>query len=77
MTQPTQKFQRKTVLVKRSLQLRYIAMVFLSVLVASMIVGGVLTGGAEGDVLTLTPPLDIAEEMLDAFGVALAEVIRH
>lgn len=37
---PTQKFQRKTVLVKRSLQLKYIAMVFLSVLVASMIVGG-------------------------------------
>jgi methyl-accepting chemotaxis protein len=40
MDQPTQKFQRKTVLVKRALQLKYIAMVFLSVLVASMIVGG-------------------------------------
>jgi nitrogen fixation/metabolism regulation signal transduction histidine kinase len=36
----TQRFQRKTVLVKRSLQLKYIGMVFLSVLVASMIVGG-------------------------------------
>ena len=36
----TKKFQRKTVLVKRSLQLKYIGMVFLSVLVASMIVGG-------------------------------------
>jgi nitrogen fixation/metabolism regulation signal transduction histidine kinase len=36
----TQRFQRKTVLVKRSLQLKYIAMVFLSVLVASLIVGG-------------------------------------
>lgn len=35
-----QRFQRKTVLVKRSLQLKYIGMVFLSVLVASMIVGG-------------------------------------
>jgi methyl-accepting chemotaxis protein len=34
------KFQRKTVLIKRSLQLRYIGMVFLSVLVASVIVGG-------------------------------------
>jgi len=34
------RFQRKTVLVKRSLQLKYIGMVFLSVLVASMIVGG-------------------------------------
>jgi methyl-accepting chemotaxis protein len=36
----TQKFQRKTVLVKRSLQIKYIALVFLSVLVASLIVGG-------------------------------------
>ena len=35
-----QRFQRKTVRVKRSLQLKYIGMVFLSVLVASMIVGG-------------------------------------
>lgn len=35
-----QRFQRKTVLVKRSLQLKYIGMVFLSVLVSSMIVGG-------------------------------------
>jgi len=34
------KFQRKTVLVKRSLQLKYIVYVFLSVLVASVIVGG-------------------------------------
>lgn len=34
------RFKRKTVLVKRSLQLKYIGMVFLSVLVASMIVGG-------------------------------------
>ena len=40
MTHETKKFQRKTVLVKRSLQLKYIGMVFLSVLVASMIVGG-------------------------------------
>ncbi len=36
----SKRFQRKTVLVKRSLQLKYIGMVFLSVLVASMIVGG-------------------------------------
>jgi methyl-accepting chemotaxis protein len=34
------RFQRKTVLVKRSLQIKYIGMVFLSVLVASMLVGG-------------------------------------
>ncbi|MDE2491886.1 MAG: methyl-accepting chemotaxis protein [Elusimicrobia bacterium] len=36
----TRRFQRKTVLIKRTLQLKYILMVFLSVLVASMIVGG-------------------------------------
>lgn len=40
MADEEQRFQRKTVLVKRSLQLKYIGMVFLSVLVASMIVGG-------------------------------------
>ena len=40
MGEETQKFQRKTVLVKRALQLKYIGMVFLSVLVASLIVGG-------------------------------------
>jgi hypothetical protein len=38
--QETRRFQRKTVLVKRSLQLKYIGLVFLSVLVASVIVGG-------------------------------------
>ena len=40
MPDEDQRFQRKTVLVKRALQLKYIGMVFLSVLVASMIVGG-------------------------------------
>jgi methyl-accepting chemotaxis protein len=40
MPDEASRFQRKTVLVKRSLQLKYIGMVFLSVLVASMIVGG-------------------------------------
>lgn len=40
MAEETRKFQRKTVLVKRALQLKYIGMVFLSVLVASLIVGG-------------------------------------
>ena len=39
MAEP-QKFQRRTVLIKRSLQLKYIGMVFLSVLLASLIVGG-------------------------------------
>ena len=32
----------------------------------------VLTGGSAGDVLTLTPPLDIEEPLLDAFADALA-----
>lgn len=36
----TQRFQRRTVLIKRSLQLKYIGMVFVSVLLASLIVGG-------------------------------------
>jgi 4-aminobutyrate aminotransferase/(S)-3-amino-2-methylpropionate transaminase len=35
----------------------------------------VLTGGAEGDVLTLTPPLDIDEALLDAFVEALTVVL--
>jgi len=36
----------------------------------------VLTGGAEGDVLTLTPPLDIDDALLDAFVEALAVALR-
>ncbi len=35
----------------------------------------VLTGGIQGDVLTLTPPLDIDEALLDAFTDALAEAL--
>jgi 4-aminobutyrate aminotransferase/(S)-3-amino-2-methylpropionate transaminase len=34
-----------------------------------------LTGGGEGDVLTLTPPLDIDEALLDAFADALASCL--
>jgi 4-aminobutyrate aminotransferase / (S)-3-amino-2-methylpropionate transaminase / 5-aminovalerate transaminase len=37
----------------------------------------VLTGGASGDVLTLTPALDIAEEQLTAFVSTLDAVLRH
>jgi len=33
----------------------------------------VLTGGAEGDVLTLTPPLEIEEALLESFCSALTE----
>jgi 4-aminobutyrate aminotransferase/(S)-3-amino-2-methylpropionate transaminase len=36
----------------------------------------VLTGGTSGDVLTLTPPLDIDELLLDAFADALADALR-
>jgi 4-aminobutyrate aminotransferase-like enzyme len=35
----------------------------------------VLTGGPDGDVITLTPPLDIDEALLDAFTCALAAAI--
>jgi 4-aminobutyrate aminotransferase / (S)-3-amino-2-methylpropionate transaminase / 5-aminovalerate transaminase len=35
----------------------------------------VLTGGARDDVLTLTPPLDIDEHLLDAFADALADTL--
>jgi 4-aminobutyrate aminotransferase/(S)-3-amino-2-methylpropionate transaminase len=36
----------------------------------------VLTGGRRGDVLTLSPPLTIDEDLLAAFVPALAEVLR-
>ena len=35
----------------------------------------VLTGGPEGDVLTLTPPLDVDERLLDAFATTLGQVL--
>jgi 4-aminobutyrate aminotransferase-like enzyme len=35
----------------------------------------VLTGGALGDVVTLTPPLDIEESLLDAFTDTLVDVL--
>jgi 4-aminobutyrate aminotransferase-like enzyme len=37
----------------------------------------VLTGGIRGDVLTLTPPLDIDEALLDAFNGVVAEVLAE
>jgi methyl-accepting chemotaxis protein len=52
----TRKFQRKTVLVKRSLQLKYIGMVFLSVLIASLIVGGDIYYSLTRVLLTECPP---------------------
>jgi 4-aminobutyrate aminotransferase/(S)-3-amino-2-methylpropionate transaminase len=35
----------------------------------------VLTGGADGDVLTLTPPLNIEESLLADFAGALAQAL--
>jgi 4-aminobutyrate aminotransferase/(S)-3-amino-2-methylpropionate transaminase len=35
----------------------------------------VLTGGVGGDVLTLTPPLDVDQALLDAFARALPEAL--
>jgi hypothetical protein len=35
-----------------------------------------LTGGLEGDVLTLTPALDIAETLLASFGKELEEALK-
>jgi 4-aminobutyrate aminotransferase/(S)-3-amino-2-methylpropionate transaminase len=37
----------------------------------------VLTGGSAGDVLTLTPPLDIDEALLEAFAGELAETLAR
>ncbi len=36
-----------------------------------------LTGGTMGDVITLTPPLDIDESLLDAFADALARALSE
>jgi 4-aminobutyrate aminotransferase-like enzyme len=37
----------------------------------------VVTGGMAGDVLTLTPPLNIAEALLSAFVAALQESLAE
>ncbi|MFA6316208.1 MAG: methyl-accepting chemotaxis protein [Elusimicrobiota bacterium] len=51
------KFQRRTVLVKRTLQLKYIGMVFLSVLISSLIVGGDIYYSMARVILTENPAL--------------------
>lgn len=53
----TQKFQRRTVIVKRQLQLKYIGLVFLSVLLASLIVGGDIYYNMSKIILTENPSL--------------------
>jgi len=56
MTDP-QKFQRRTVLVKRQLQLKYVGLVFLSVLCASVIIGGDIYYNMYRLILTEAPSL--------------------
>ena len=53
----TQKFQRRTVIVKRQLQLKYIGLVFLSVLLASLIVGGDIYYNMSKIIITENPSL--------------------
>ncbi|MBI5623675.1 MAG: methyl-accepting chemotaxis protein [Elusimicrobia bacterium] len=57
MTPEPLRFQRRTVLVKRSLQLKYIGMVFLSVLISSLIVGGDIYYSMARVILTENPSL--------------------
>lgn len=61
-----QKFQRRTVLIKRSLQLKYIGMLFLSVLLASVVVGGDIYYTLARMVLTDNPSLAPAVAQVNA-----------
>lgn len=70
MTDDTRRFQRKTVLVKRSLQLKYIGMVFLSVLVASLIVGGDVYYSLSQVMLTECPSVTDRVVQFNAFIIA-------
>lgn len=70
MAEDTKRFQRKTVLVKRSLQLKYIGMVFLSVLVASLIVGGDVYYSLTQVMLTECPSVSDRVVQFNAFIIA-------
>jgi methyl-accepting chemotaxis protein len=70
MAEDTKRFQRKTVLVKRSLQLKYIGMVFLSVLVASLIVGGDVYYSLSQVMLTECPSVTDRVVQFNAFIIA-------
>jgi methyl-accepting chemotaxis protein len=70
MADDTKRFQRKTVLVKRSLQLKYIGMVFLSVLVASLIVGGDVYYSLSQVMLTECPSVTDRVVQFNAFIIA-------
>ncbi|MFA6002787.1 MAG: methyl-accepting chemotaxis protein [Elusimicrobiota bacterium] len=65
MAEP-QKFQRRTVLVKRRLQLKYIAMVFLSVLCASLIIGGDIYYNMYRLIVAEAPSLAVAASQFNA-----------
>ena len=71
----TKRFQRKTVLIKRSLQWKYIGMVFLSVLVASLIVGGDVYYSLTRVLLTECPPA--ASQVLQFNGVILLKFVLY
>lgn len=61
-----QKFQRRTVLVKRQLQFKYVGMVFLSVLCAALIIGGDIYYNMYRLILTEAPSLAPAASQFNA-----------
>ena len=61
-----QKFQRRTVLVKRQLQFKYIGLVFVSVLLASIIIGGDIYYNMYKLIATEVPSLAATASRLNA-----------
>ncbi len=74
MTEP-QKFQRRTVLVKRTLQLKYMGLVFLSVLCASLIIGGDIYYNLYKLIVTEAPSLAAAASQFNA--VILVKLVLY
>lgn len=70
-----QRFQRKTVLVKRTLQLKYIGMVFLSVLVASLLVGGDVYYSLSRVMLTECP--SVADRVVQFNSIILVKIALY
>lgn len=63
-----QKFQRRTVIVKRSLQIKYVGIIFLSVLLGSLIVGGDIYYNMSKIILAENPSLT---PMISQFNTAI------
>jgi methyl-accepting chemotaxis protein len=61
-----QKFQRRTVLVKRQLQFKYVGMVFLSVLCAALIIGGDIYYNMYRLIVTEAPALAAAASQFNS-----------